>query len=84
MTYKTNGLITIHGFRGGSAYPCPYSDFILPPGLRCIPCGAGGDGTSKFLLDQFPPNIFPRNSALLHDAVYYGVILLPDQVEVIP
>jgi hypothetical protein len=60
-----------------------HGQITLPAGLRCTPI-RGGSTSGKFFLDQFPEDLFPRNSIERHDAVHYGVVLEPDQVEVAP
>lgn len=56
---------------------------FLPGGLRCSQIKEGGTA-GKYFLDQFPPEIFPRGSILLHDVTHYGIVLEPEQVDLGP
>lgn len=51
----------------------------LPAGLRVKPIKEGGT-KGKYFLDEFPSDIFPPKSIVLHDAVHYGVVLEPSEV----
>ena len=57
-----------------------YGTVDLPAGLRCSKISTGGTA-GLYWLDEFPPELFPRNSMILHDAVHYGLTLNLDQVE---
>jgi hypothetical protein len=52
------------------------SQATIPAGLRVAPTGRKGE----FWLDEFPPDIFPRGSIALHDAIHYGVTYHADEV----
>ena len=55
----------------------------LPAGLRVkrIEGLGAGSGLGKFWLDEFPVDLFPLGSIKLHDAVHYGVVLSPEEVQ---
>lgn len=56
------------------------SDLKLPKGLRCKKIDRGTIA-GKFWIDEFPSEIFPRNSILLHNAIHYGVVVEAANVE---
>lgn len=66
-------------FRGGSVFPEPYS-VTLPAGLRCKPMHPPKPELSKFWLDELPYDLFPKCSAIRHDAYYYGITIEPEEV----
>lgn len=41
----------------------------------------GGSTAGKFWLDEFPADLFPPNSFVRHDAVHYGIVVEPEEVE---
>lgn len=55
----------------------------LPAGLRVSPVpeprGSFPEGTH--FLDEFPEDVFPKNSMILHDAIHYGVVIQPQDVK---
>lgn len=54
----------------------------LPAGLRVKPVAPYPTQTRpQFWLDEFPEDIFPRNSIVRHDAEHYGVWLEQSEVE---
>lgn len=67
---KTKAMIGVK-FQGGSAMPFPAYTIDIPEGLRVVPTGCEG----TYWLDEFPADLFPKGSFLLHDAVHYGITL---------
>lgn len=59
-----------------------YGVLDIPAGLRCSMIQEGGT-KGQFFLDEFPSNIFPTGSIILHDATYHGINLTADQVELV-
>lgn len=51
-----------------------YGSITLPAGLRAKFAYSAAHA-DWYWLDEFPPDLFPRNSLILHDAVHYGVLL---------
>ncbi len=57
-------------------------DLALPAGLRVKPVAPYPTQTRpQFWLDEFPADIFPRGSMILHDAEHYGVWLEAGEVQ---
>ena len=63
---------------GGGA--CPEYTVELPEGLKVSSAPAGGSAKAGFWVDEFPEDIFPKGSMILHDAEHYGIRLTPEQV----
>ena len=77
MKYQTNKAIIVNW--SNSCTQLKY-EFHLPKGLRCQIILEGGT-KGKFFLDEFPKDIFPPNSFERDDAIHYGVIINPEDVE---
>lgn len=76
--FKTRCPFLVHGFRGGAVDP--YPDFYIPKGLRC----AFRDSTrsrNRYILDEFPENTFPKDSAIRRDALDYGILIPGEYIE---
>lgn len=52
----------------------------IPAGLRAVRITSGATAGNYFV-DEFPTSLFPINSIIRHDAVHYGVMLTPSEVE---
>jgi hypothetical protein len=50
----------------------------LRAGLRAVFLPAGSN--SRWVLDEFPEDLFPRGSILLHDAEHYGIEIQVEQI----
>ncbi len=74
---KTNKVIT--ATFGPSCGPT-HRSVTLPAGLRVRRITEGGT-RGKFWIDEFPKDLFPPNSFELHDAVHYGIVIEPEDVE---
>ena len=80
-TWKLKHDVTIRNYKGGGSIVYPAIE--LPAGLRLKPT-TSGLGQKGFHLDEFPVNLFPRGSFLLHDASHYGLPISPEDAEEIP
>jgi hypothetical protein len=45
----------------------------VPDGLRVKPVGSSRTGW--YFLDEFPFDVFPRDSFERHDAIHYGLVI---------
>jgi hypothetical protein len=57
--------------------PLDYGTVHLPAGLEVVRLNDPSGG--RWVLDQFPPDLFPIGSIVRHDAQHHGVTI-PDRV----
>lgn len=60
---------------------CPQYTLDLPEGLGVSLAPEKGLEPAGYWLDEFPENIFPKGSMVLHDAMYRGIRLTEEQVK---
>ncbi len=57
-----------------------YGMINIPAGLRVREIQTGRT-KGMYFLEEFPNDLFPRNSMIRHDAVHYGITLSADMVQ---
>lgn len=75
--YTDPGLETAGSRVSWSVSRCRYVT-LVPAGLRVrfLPDPSGG----RFVLDEFPEDLFPANSLVRHDAEHYGLPLATEDL----